>query len=169
MGLNGDFYRLLLVLHIVAAVIGFGTMFAAGFYGLAAKASRGKEAQAIAEATYKVTTTVGEWAIYAVPLLGILLILTSDDTWKFSQVWISLSFLVYVGALGLVHGVHLPNIRQMNALLGQLAAGPQPGAGGPPPQVAELEARGKKAGLVGGILNVAWVLVVFLMVFKPGL
>jgi type II secretory pathway component PulM len=34
--------------------------------------------------------------------------------------------------------------------------------------VAELEQRGKKAALVGGILNLIVVVVVFLMVWKPG-
>ena len=40
---------------------------------------------------------------------------------------------------------------------------------GPPPQAAELEERGKRAGLYGAISNLAWVVVLVLMVWKPGL
>jgi hypothetical protein len=59
----------------------------------------------------------------------------------------------------------------MNALQNQLLAGPPPGAApasGPPPQVAELEARGKKAAMFGGILHLLLTLLLLDMVFKPG-
>lgn len=171
MGIDSGAYQFVLVLHLVAVVIGFGTTFSAGFYGMEAKARKGREGAAIAEASLSVTTKVGEWAIYAVPILGIALVMMSDDAWKFSQVWISLSFLVYIAAIGLVHGMHLPNVRKMNQLMAELAAGEGGGAssGGPPPQVAELEARGKRAAMAGGLLNAMWVLAVVLMVAKPGL
>jgi uncharacterized membrane protein len=170
MGIGGDFYNFLLVLHLMAVIAGFGPTLLAPAFGAEAKARRGKEGLAIAEATFSVLGNYAEKIIYAVPILGILLILTSDDAWKFSQAWISLSFLLYIAALGIVHAVHYKNLRRMNELMAELAGGPPPGAGsgGPPPQVAELEARGKKAAMVGGILNLILVVIVILMVWKPG-
>ncbi len=172
-------YKTLLVLHLLAVIVGFGPAMMAGLWGAEAKKRRGREGLAIAEATTKVVGTYAEWAIYAVPVFGILLVLASEDAWKFSQAWISLSFLIYFAALGVVHAVHMPNLRRMNELMAELVAGPPPGAGGaggagggpggPPPQVAEIEARGKKAGMVGGLLSLMAVAVVVLMVFKPGI
>ena len=165
-------YKVVLVLHLLSVIIGFGTVFLAGVYGAKAKARRGREGMAIAEAAYDVNANWAEWFIYAVPVTGIILILISDDVWKFSQSWISFSLLIYIVALGIVHGAHLPNIRKMNALMAELVAGPPPGEtggpGGPPPQAAELEQRGKRAGMLGGILNLLVVAAVVLMVFKPG-
>ena len=64
-------------------------------------------------------------------------------------------------------------VKRMNALMAELVGGAPPagagaGQGGPPPQVAEIEARGKKAGMVGGLLSLMVVVIVILMVFKPG-
>lgn len=165
-----DTYNLFLVLHLLSVIIGFGTVFLAGIYGAKANARKGREGLAIAEAAYDVNANVAEWFIYAVPITGIILILVSDDTWKFSQLWISLSFVVYIVALGIVHGAHLPNIRRMNALMTELAtsAPGNPSGTGPPPQAAELERRGQRAAFLGGILNLLVVVAVVLMVWKPG-
>ena len=162
-------YKFVLVLHLVAAIVGFGGTTIAGIYGAKAAARRGREGVVIAETTYDVTQNWASWFVYAVPVLGILLVLLSEDVWKFSQAWISLSFLLYIVALGILHAAHLPNVRRMNALGAELAAGAAPAGGsGPPPQVAELERRGRLAGLLGAVLNVIWIVIVFLMVWKPG-
>ena len=52
----------------------------------------------------------------------------------------------------------MPNIRKMIAL--------RSGAEGV--KATEMEARARTAAMVGGIVNVLWVVVLFLMVFKPG-
>jgi uncharacterized membrane protein len=170
MGTNSGVYKFLLVLHLLAAIVGFGPTVLAAVFGAKAKARGGREGQAIAETTYDVMHDVAEWIIYAVPILGILLVLTSDDAWKFSDAWISFSFLLYIAALGIVHALHFPNIKRMNLLMAELntGTGPPGSGGGPPPQVAELEQRGKKAAGLGMLLNVMLVIIVFLMVWKPG-
>ncbi len=169
MGPNSGIYKFLLVLHILAVIAGFGPAVMAAAFGAQAKARRGREGLAIAEATFTVISKYAEWFIYSVPVLGILLVLVSDDAVKFSDTWISLSFLLYIVALGLVHGVHFKNLKRMNVLMAELAAGPPAGAGkgGPPPQVAELEQRGKQVAMVGTVLNLLLVAIVFLMVWKP--
>lgn len=162
-------YKLVLVLHLLSVIIGFGSVFLLGVYGVKAKNRGGRDALAIAQTNYEVTTQWSEWFIYAVPVTGIVLILVSDDLWKFSQTWISISFLLYIVALGIVHAAHLPNIRKMNALMADMVAGGPPAGGGPPPQVSELEQRGQRAAILGGILNLIVVVVVVLMVWKPGI
>lgn len=170
MGTTSGAYKFVFVLHLLAVIIGFGTVFLAGVFGAKAKNRGGREGVAISEVFLDVTEHWAEWFIYAVPVLGIILVLMSDDAWKFSQAWISLSFLLYIVGVGLMHAVHLPNLRRMNAVSGELAAGGPPagGAGGRPPQVAELEAMEKKAAAVGAVLDLIVVVIVFLMVYKPG-
>jgi len=172
MGITGDAYQFVKVLHILAVVVGFGSVMLNGVYGLQARDKKGREGLAVAEAMHTVTTKVAMWFIYAVPVLGILALLLSDDTWKFSQAWISLSFVVYIAGLGLAHAVQIPNVNRMIALMKELADGAAVTAGaggGPPPQAMELEKRGKQAAMVGGVLNLLVVVAIYLMVFKPGL
>jgi uncharacterized membrane protein len=156
--IDSDIYDLVLVLHILAAIIGFGGMFIAGFYGNAASKMPGREGLVVAETTLKVTSLAPTMAVYSVPILGILLILLSEDTWQFSDAWISLSFLLYFALLILAVTVQVPNIRKMISL--------RSGAEGV--RATEMEARARTAAMVGGIVNVLWVVVLFLMVFKPG-
>lgn len=169
MGVNSGIYKFLFVMHLMAVIAGFGPTLLAPAFGAQAKARKGREGLAIAEATFDVMSKYAEWIIYSVPIFGILLILVSDDAIQFGDTWISASLGLYVVAQGLVHAVHFKNLKRMNVLMGELAAGPPPGAGGggPPPQVAELEARGKQVALVGMILNVILVVIVALMVWKP--
>ncbi len=158
MGVDTNLYNLVLVLHILAVIIGFGGTFIAGFYGREAGARSGREGLAVAETTMKVTSLAPTMAVYSVPVLGILLILLSDDVWKFSDAWISLSFLLYIVILVLAIAVQVPNIRKMIAL--------RTGAEGV--RTSEVEARARTSALVGAVLNVLWVVILFLMVFKPG-
>ncbi len=158
MGVGSNLYDLVLVLHILAVIIGFGGTFIAAFYGAEGAKRQGREGLAIAETTMKVTSLAPTMAVYTVPILGILLILLSDDAWQFSDTWISLSFLLYIVIIVLAVTVQVPNIRKMIAL--------RSGAEGV--QATEVERRAKTAATVGGILNLLWIAILFLMVFKPG-
>jgi hypothetical protein len=169
-GINSGIYKLVLMLHILTAIIGFGAVFLNGIYGQQAKSRRGSEGLAISEANYLVSK-VGEYFIYAVFVLGVLLVVLSDDVWDFSDSWIVGAIVLYALGLGLSHGVQTPNVRRMIALHEQLVAmGPPPAgaaAGSPPPQVVELEERGQRAGIVGTILQLNLVVILILMVWGP--
>src|SRR4051794_10509403 len=116
MGVDTDLYKLVLVLHILAVIIGFGGMFIAGFYGNEARKRPGREGLAVAETTLAVTGRIPTVAVCAVPILGILLVLLSDDLWKFSEAWVSLSFVLYIVLMGLATGMQVPAIRKIVAL-----------------------------------------------------
>jgi hypothetical protein len=60
-----------------------------------------------------------------------------------------------------------PTVNKMIAAMRELESGPPP-AGGPPPQVAELERLGATLGRFGPVLSILLVVLVSLMVFKPG-
>ena len=158
MGVDGDLYNVVLVLHILAAIIGFGGMFIAGFYGNEARTLPGREGLVVAQTTLKVTGQIPTVAVCAAPILGILLILMSEDAIKFSASWISLSFLLYIVLMGLATGIQVPTIRKMVAMR----------AGADGATSMQVQAMGKKVATVSAIVNVLWVVILILMVFKPG-
>jgi uncharacterized membrane protein len=167
---GSDAYKIVLTLHILCAIVGFGAVFLNGLYGQQAKARKGPEGLAISEANLLVSK-VGEYFIYAVLLLGVALVLIGDDVWGFGDAWIWLSMLLFLVALGISHGLLQPRVNRMIDLQRQLvASGPPPaGAAGPPPQVLEMEKIGKQLGMIGPVLNLFMVAVLVLMVFKPGM
>jgi uncharacterized membrane protein len=164
-------YDTVLVLHILAVIVGFGTVFLNGMRGVDAKRRPGPGGLAIGESSFRVSS-VAEKFIYAVPVLGIGLVFMSDDVWTFGQTWVWLSTVLYLVGIGMSHGLLMPAEKRMLVLARELNdAGPPPAgaaSGGPPPQVVEMEAIEKRLAVVGTALNVLLVVVLVLMVFKPG-
>lgn len=170
MGYRENLYDLVLVLHLIAVIVGFGTFFLNGVYGAQAKANQGPAGLAITRATQKVAE-IADYFVYAVFVTGILLVILSDEVIPFSDPWVSLSMLLYIVGVALSHAALRPAVKRMITLQDELvAAGPPPAgaAGGPPPQVGEIEDLGKRVALIGAVLHVVVVVVIFLMVFKPG-
>jgi hypothetical protein len=149
-------YKLVFVLHILSVVIGFGTVALAGIHARVALDNVGPVGGAIARASTK-AITVAEWFIFSVPVWGILLIVLSDKVFTFSQAWVSASFLLYLIGLGLALGFLRPGTKKFDVAVGD------------PARAEEAEKLGKSLAIVGGITNLLWVVVIFLMVFKPGL
>ena len=168
--INSDGYKLVLTLHILAVIIGLGTVFLNAIYGAQAKSRRGPDGLAIAQANLKVTE-IAQYVIYTIPIFGIALVFMSKtdgiEIFKFSQTWVWLSLVLYIVALGLSHGLLLPAVKRMQVLMAEVIAGGPP-AGGPPPQAAEMEQLGKRIAPVGAVLNLLVIVIVGLMVFKPG-
>jgi uncharacterized membrane protein len=166
-GIDSGIYKALLVLHILAAIVGFGSVFLNGIHGVQAKKRGGREGLAIADSAMAVGN-VSEKVIYAVFLLGVALVVTSDDVWSFGDLWVSVSMALFIVAVGLSHGMLMPNLHRMRELMATLAEAGAPGAaGGPPPQAVELEQRGRTVGIVSGVLNLMVVVILALMVWKP--
>jgi hypothetical protein len=165
-------YKFLLVLHIFCAIVGFGAVYLNLLYGAQIRKHRGREGLAIYDANFFVSG-IGQYFIYGVFVFGFLLVLVSDDVWKFDQTWVWLSMLLYVIALGVSHGVLLPAAKRMGVLMRELVdAGPPPAGGapaGPPPQAAELATLGQRVGVSSAFLDIMMIVILVLMVWKPGL
>jgi uncharacterized membrane protein len=86
-------------------------------------------------------------ALIVLGAFGIAMVFTSDDVIGFGDTWVSLSFLVWLAICGVISGVVLPAERQ-------LAAG-------------DLEAE-KKVALGGQIATVLTLVMLYLMIWKPG-
>jgi hypothetical protein len=170
MGITSTAYRIVLLLHILCAIIGFGAVILNGIYGREAKKRPGPGGLAIAEANYTVSS-IAEYFIYAVFVFGLGLVGLSDKAWKFSQTWIWLAVILYIIGIGVSHGILFPSARRMKALVAEMvAAGPPPSDAppGPPPQAAEMGQLEKKLAGASTFLHVLLVVIIFLMIWKPG-
>jgi len=144
---GSDIYNVLFLLHILAVIV----TFAPGFVwpmltsGLRrAGKSLGTEAnQVAADSTVRIQ---GPAAVLA-GLFGIGLIVTSDEVWKFSQRWISIAFVLWFILIGLVFGLLLPTYRKV--------------AGGD-------TASEQRAAMFHGMLHLLLVLMLIVMIWKPG-
>jgi hypothetical protein len=165
-GINSGIYKLLLLLHITSVIVGIGAVMLNGLYASQTAKRKGPEGRAISEANFWVSG-IAEYVIYSIPIWGILLVLTSDDAWKFSQTWIWLALLLFAVALGISHAVMFPSHKRLNELLAEMERTPPP-AGGAPPQVAELDRLGQRLAAGGATLDVIVVIFVALMIWKPG-
>jgi uncharacterized membrane protein len=170
MGIGSAAYKIVFMLHIISIVVGFGGVVLNGIYGAEAKKRKGPGGAAIGEANLAVTK-IAEKVILTVPVWGILLVILSDGVWKFSQAWVAAAIVLFTLTMGFATGVQLKNQKRMSGLASELAAGgpPPAGASGPPPQVAEMEALEKKLGMGGAFLSFMIVVLIYVMVFKPGL
>ena len=164
---GSDAYNIVKVLHILCAIIGFGAVMLNGFYGAQIRARGGAEAAAIGQSVYRVST-IAEYFIYAVFVLGIALVAMGNNLFDFGQTWVWLSMVLYIIGLGLSHGLLRPRVRRMNAVLVELAGSPGSGGTGTPPQAGELDALAKQVAATEMALNLLLVVILVFMVFKPG-
>ncbi len=166
-GITSGIFKLFLALHILSVIVGLGAVALNGLYAAQARQRQGPSGRAITEANFFVSG-IAEKIIYTIPVWGILLVAASDKLYKFSQTWVWLSFLLYVVAIGISHAVMIPGTKRIIALQRDIEEGPPP-AGGPPPQVAEMQAIGQKLAPGGMVLDLLLVVIVVLMIWKPGL
>ena len=165
-GLNSGIYKFLLVVHILSAIVGLGAVMLNGLYAAQAQKRPGPPGRAVSESNFAVSN-IAEKVIYTIPVWGILLVVSSDKAWKFSNTFVWLALLLYVIAIGISHSVLIPAHKKTNALLLEMEQGPPP-AGGPAPQVAQIQELGKRQAAAGMALNLLVVVILVLMIWKPG-
>jgi len=168
MGLDGDLYRAMVVIHILTVVFGLGPMVLAGLYAVNAEKIDRRAEWAVGQVGFSVTK-VAEKVVYLIFVTGAALVFMSDDAIKFEDFWVLLSMLTYIVAIGISHGMLVPNERRMNVLREELATLETGGLTAEPEQEVELKDRTKRAAAMGGVLNLLIVFLVYLMVFKPTL
>jgi uncharacterized membrane protein len=155
-------FELMVFLHIVTVVVGIGGVVLNGLYAKHAMKGEGTEGIAVSEANFAVSG-VAEKFIYAIPVFGILAVLASDDAYEFSETWIWLSTVLYVVALGISHSIMIPGHRRLNVLGRQLASGQ-----GGEAEMTEIGKIGKKLAPAGAALDILAIVIIALMVWKPG-
>jgi hypothetical protein len=175
MKLGGFGHELFLFLHILCAIVGFGSTFV--YPALASRARKlpPEQGYAISHTALDISKVVSRPFIYLTGIFGIVLVYiygnTIDDMGEaFSQTWITIAFVLFIIGICVSEFLHSPNLKAMDALQEKLVSGAAgaPTGGGPPTEVAELQERGKKAGMFGGLLHLTFLLLLIDMIWKPG-
>lgn len=162
-GGTSSVYKLMFLLHILSVVVGFGSAFVYPVLGREAQVRRGIQAQALSDASLKAAGILTTPPIWIAGLTGVALVLMSEP-FDFDEAWISIAMTLFILAAALATFVHVPNLRRMNVLTSEVAT-----AGTPDPaQVAELQRRGKRAAMFGGILHLLFLALLVDMIWKPG-
>ena len=96
-----------------------------------------------------------------------LILLTGRDLTAADNRWLVAAIILYLIAIGFAVMVQAKNVEKMVHLTANMPSGPPPAGApaGPPPEIA---ATGKKLAQGGMLLSVLIVLIVVLMVIKPG-
>lgn len=160
-GYDGWLYKVLLLLHILTAIAGFGGVLLNGIYFNESQKRPGAPGRAVSEANYTVAM-IAEKFIYAVPVLGVLMVLVSDGAVKFEEAWIWVSLVIYVAALGVSHSIIIPAHRRLNAALVSMEES------GSDERTPEYLAAEKQLKSVAPILHLALVAILVLMIWQPG-
>ena len=139
-------YNLLLILHILAVVVAFAPAVVHPLVGRRLLGDEGAARQFSGAASIN-SRTVHLPALMAVALLGFALVGVSDSAFKFSDPWVAISALLWLVIGGVVSAMVAPGERGMAA--GEAGAA-------------------SKVQIGGGIVTVLFVVVLCLMVVKPG-
>ncbi len=167
MGIDSFPYNLLLVVHIVSVVVGFGAVSLNGLYLARSRQLPVEQRLAVGEANAFVSTKVAEIFVYVAVFVGFGVSGMSQKVYPVKAPWVAGSLVLWLVWVALWHAVVRPGTRKMVAAERELAAldGPVPDGD---PRVALIEATGRKVLPVYTVLNLLVVAAVVLMVFKPG-
>ncbi|MGN6251943.1 MAG: DUF2269 family protein [Marmoricola sp.] len=148
-------FKILLALHLLTAVFAIGPL--VGAATTAARGLRSNDAAATASAAR--TLTIYSYASILVIIFGFGL-LSSKTPYgdhgapgDFGDLWVWLSLVLWVVALGITLGLVVPALRQATATVG--AAG-------------DLRSLSARVGAGGGVVALIFAVIVFLMVYQPG-
>jgi hypothetical protein len=161
-------YRILVMLHILCVIGGFGAVAYNGLYvSLARRGAPGGQGSGAVLQVNALVSGLAELIIYAALLFGIAAVAASHSAVKFSQAWVSAAFAIYLVDIGILHGWIRRNQRSYTAVAAKVEAA-APAQGSRPEEMAQLDRLEKRVALGWGVFNVLVVVAVYFMVFKPG-
>jgi uncharacterized membrane protein len=141
-------YDLMLLLHIIAVIIAFSPVSSNPLFLARFRNEDAATRQRVAAAMHKNGRTVFLPALIAIPILGFALVgMSGDNGFEFKDGWVGAAVLVWIAIAGLVTGLIMPGERKM-------AEGD--------------ESAEKRVALGGQIVTVLLVVILWLMIFKPG-
>jgi uncharacterized membrane protein len=152
--LPGNLYRIMFLLHICAVVVAFAPMVIGPVLMAQTKADGESSLTQAAKHMAANGRRIHFPALILIGLFGLGMVFSSkpehsdEALFGFDQTWVSLALLFWIALCGVVSGMIMPGERK-------LAAG-------------DLEAE-KKVALGGQIATVLFLVMLYLMIWKPGL
>ncbi|HWJ97302.1 MAG TPA: hypothetical protein VNQ33_04025 [Acidimicrobiales bacterium] len=141
-------YNVMLLLHILAVIVAFAPAFVWPFASVKLKKEGKPVGPAIGALAAGNTAKIHGPALVLVGLFGFGLVGMSDKYIKFDQSWVMAAMVVWFLMLGIIFGMMLPAEKKS--------------AGGD-------ESADKLVSMAGGIMHLLLLVMLYLMVFKPGL
>ena len=161
-------YNLLVLLHIICAVGGFGAMMYRGFVlDLARRRGNAGAAEAGVIVVYGQISQFAEILIYGVVVFGVAAIGESGRPTEFHHAWVIAALVVYFIMVGVLHGMVRPAERAYRRTVLELAQVPPVTPPARPPQLARLDNLHRRISGGTGLINVLLLGVLYLMVFQP--
>ena len=155
---NSGWYQAVLVVHLAAAVIGFGGSALGSVMLRRAWTAEGLDAAAAVRRAYEFASNrLTDMAAYLAGIAGIAAVLI-DDRWDFRQGWVTVAFVLYFAWLGIAHGAQRPTGAK---LAEAMQADPE--------RSGEAQRLRKRAELWSMAANLVIVAAIAVMVTKPGL
>jgi uncharacterized membrane protein len=155
-----------LLLHIGCALLGFGGLAYNGIYLLHAHHQSPAARAAIIEANRDVSR-VAEVLVYAVFVLGLAVVSTSKSVVSFSDTWLSAAMALYLVDIGFLHGFIRRMQKQYNGLIEQVNSSARRVGTAAPAEVTDLDRLEQRISFAWIAFDVVFLVVVYLMVFKP--
>jgi uncharacterized membrane protein len=143
-------YQLVYLLHIASVIVAFAAAFVHPRLGGLAKRLPGDAASQLNQTIVAGSVKLHFPALVLAGLFGTALIPMSDELYEFSQLWISLSYVVWFAMIAVLFFLLIPAERRV--------------AGDPRDADGE-----KKVAMFGGVLHLLLLVMLVLMVWKPGL
>lgn len=140
--------KVVFLLHILSALVAFAPAFVWPIVNVQTRRRGVKVPVDVAGQVPVNNVLVHGPALVLTGVFGILLVVLSDGAYEFSQMWISIAFLLWFALLGVLFGLLVPAERKA-------AAGDADAA--------------KKVSMFGGIVHTLLLVMLVVMVWKPGL
>ncbi len=159
-------YDLSLFLHITAVMVGLGATFAeAIMFPVAMKVG-------VRHLPYVHRLQLAINRYLATPALAIVLITgiyQTSERWEFDQFWISAALLIVFVIGGLLGGYFIPADRRLGPMVEAEIAAAGPGDLKLTDLSEEYQRAGRLEGFIGTFTGILLIVVVYLMVVKPGI
>jgi uncharacterized membrane protein len=158
-----QWFPVFLLLHVLAAIVAFGPIFAFPLIGRMG-AAEPQHANFSTRVSAAVSRRITIPAALTMPASGVLMIWSTGISWM--QPWLIIGIALYAFAVAYAVLVQAPAVERLVALTSgpPPVAGPGAAAGGPPPEIAATIGRIQRGGM---LLMVVIVIIVSLMVMRP--
>jgi uncharacterized membrane protein len=157
LSVRADAYDVLVAVHALTALVGFGAIALSGVYGVTAE--RRARPDALEEVRrFFVRPPLAEAAVLAVGVLGVAAELTDPHGHGVGQLWTTVGLVVWLGASGIWWLVVRPAERRVGEATG--------GAGAPDLHVLDVE--GRRLGVAAALTSVLFVIALGVMIWQPG-
>jgi uncharacterized membrane protein len=159
-------YDVSLFIHITAVVVGFGATFAEAIMFPVALKAGVRHLPYVHRLQLAINQYMAGPALLVVLITGIY---QTSERWEFDQFWISASLAIVI-ILGAINGAYLiPADRRLGPMVERDIAAAGEGEIKLSDLSDEYQRQGRIEGIVGAITGLLLIIVIYMMVTKPGL